>query len=336
MTQHDLAVRSFRSYAMRCYRSGIAYAEVASRMREIGDGLWQHEARRDLFAGMLYLAYPFAVVVAMVLYPVAALCLLGLAALVLLRTAWRCRWKAPGNPGLWLQYAVHSHVQKLPALAGQIAWMRARARKSDIGLVEYKDEPQRQPSSARGLKAVATLMLYPIAKLQRLSWERIARLWNVARLKEAVHGTVGTSCVVLGKVELHGTANISIGEGALIYPGVYLETQGSGLIAIGKGVVLSRGVHIVAHDCVRIEDDCMVGEYSSIRDANHRASSTSMRHSGFEAAAIHIEKNVWIGRGVAVLKGARIGTNSIVGANAVVTRSLAADSRAVGIPARAI
>jgi acetyltransferase-like isoleucine patch superfamily enzyme len=36
-----------------------------------------------------------------------------------------------------------------------------------------------------------------------------------------------------------------------------------------------------------------------------------------------------------VLKGVHIGANSIVGANAVVTRDVAASSCAVGVPARA-
>jgi acetyltransferase-like isoleucine patch superfamily enzyme len=39
---------------------------------------------------------------------------------------------------------------------------------------------------------------------------------------------------------------------------------------------------------------------------------------------------------VTVLKGASIGRNCIVGANAVVTRPLIAGSRAVGMPARAL
>ena len=42
MTRHDLAVTSFRAWWRRAYRSGIAYAEVAERMRRRGD-----RGRRD-------------------------------------------------------------------------------------------------------------------------------------------------------------------------------------------------------------------------------------------------------------------------------------------------
>ena len=58
MTRHDLGVRSLRAYALRCYRSGIAYAEVAQRMKRMGDGLWQREARRDRIQGTAYALYP--------------------------------------------------------------------------------------------------------------------------------------------------------------------------------------------------------------------------------------------------------------------------------------
>ena len=51
MTQHDLAITTFKAYCWRAFRSGIAYAEVAERMRLRGDPLWQHDARRDFRHG---------------------------------------------------------------------------------------------------------------------------------------------------------------------------------------------------------------------------------------------------------------------------------------------
>jgi acetyltransferase-like isoleucine patch superfamily enzyme len=184
------------------------------------------------------------------------------------------------------------------------------------------------------LKGPLALMLAPLAWASRVIAERWTRLWSFARLKEALGGCLDASNVVLGAVELQGTRNIALGRGALVYPGVYLETQGAGRIEIGDRVVLSRGVHIVAHEHVVLGDDCMVGEYTSLRDANHRPSIQPMRDSGHDSAPIVIGRNVWIGRGATVLKGTRIGAHSIVGANAVVTRDLGEHSRSAGVPAR--
>jgi len=76
MTQHDLAVTSWRAYCLRAYRSGIAYAEVAERMRLRGDSLWQHEAQRDFRHGLLFVSAPFVLLAALGFQPVVALVLL--------------------------------------------------------------------------------------------------------------------------------------------------------------------------------------------------------------------------------------------------------------------
>lgn len=51
---------------------------------------------------------------------------------------------------------------------------------------------------------------------------------------------------------------------------------------------------------------------------------------------ITLEDNVWLGGSVTVCPGVTIGENSIIGAGAVVTRSIPANSIAVGNPARVI
>jgi acetyltransferase-like isoleucine patch superfamily enzyme/GT2 family glycosyltransferase len=331
MTLHDLAVKTFRAYWLRAYRSGIAYAEVAERMRLRGDVLWQHEARRDYIHGIVFLMSPPLFAAALWLNTTLAAVLLALALLFLLRTARRCAWKAPGQWSLCMQYAIHAHFQKIPSLFGQFKWRRARRQQSEIALVDYKDEGKRNSFS---MKAILASALAPLAWCQRVIFERWLRLWSMARLQEATGQRVDPSNVILGPIELHGTRNIRLGRGALIYPGTYLETQGAGLIIIGTDVVLSRGVHIVAFERVTLADGCMVGEYASLRDANHKLDSLSIRNSGHVSAAIDIGRNVWIGRGVTVLKGVQIGDNSVVAANAVVTKSVPVNQVVGGVPAK--
>jgi maltose O-acetyltransferase len=54
------------------------------------------------------------------------------------------------------------------------------------------------------------------------------------------------------------------------------------------------------------------------------------------ARPIVIEDKVWIGGGAILLPGVRIGRNAVVGAGAVVTRSVAANVVVAGNPARVI
>ena len=192
------------------------------------------------------------------------------------------------------------------------------------------------PHNTGSGKALLARALKPLAWCRRVIFERWLRLWSLARLQEAIGQPVDSSNVIMGAIELHGTCNIRFGRNALVYPDVYLETQGRGVITLGDGVVLSRGVHIVAFERVTLGDGCMVGEYASLRDANHKLDPVSIRDSGHLSAPIDIGSNVWIGRGAAVLKGVSIGAGSVVGANAVVTKPVAAQQVVAGVPAKAL
>ena len=192
------------------------------------------------------------------------------------------------------------------------------------------------PRSTGSGKALLARALMPLAWCRRVILERWLRLWSLARLQEAIGHHLDPSNVILGAIELHGTRNIRFGRNAIIYPGVYLETQGAGLITIGDDVVLSRGVHIVAFERVKLGQGCMVGEYASIRDANHKLDPFSIRNADHVSAPIDIGSNVWIGRGATVLKGVSIGANSVVGANAVVTKPVDSGQIVGGVPARSL
>jgi len=139
MTQHDLAMNSFRQYWARATRAGHAYAEISRRFAGSGDPFWSAEARRNRVQVLALSAMVVAGVVASVLlrsgWPAAAV----LAALdvLVLRTAWKARWKST-NAWTLLLYGVHSHLQQVPICVGQMryAWNNRRGRR--MGIVEYK------------------------------------------------------------------------------------------------------------------------------------------------------------------------------------------------------
>lgn len=185
-------------------------------------------------------------------------------------------------------------------------------------------------------KQILVSALTPFAVLaNRLA--PLRRLWAHTMLRAALRGLLDPSVVVDGVPELHGTRRIQCGRNLYLYRGLYLETQDEGRISIGDNVVVSRGVHLVAFAAVIIEDGVMIGEYTSIRDANHRiVPGTSVRNTGHHASPIHIRRNAWIGRGATVLAGVTVGEGAVVGANAVVTRDVPPGAVVVGVPARVL
>jgi acetyltransferase-like isoleucine patch superfamily enzyme len=167
---------------------------------------------------------------------------------------------------------------------------------------------------------------------------RFLQLWRrmnaFAALRARLTVPLPASTVILGKANVFGTGKIRCGQGLLIYPNQYFETQGQGEIILGDGVVLSSGVHLVAYAGIFIGKGTMIGEYSSIRDANHsRQLDVTIRDAGHSARPIVIGQEVWIGRGVAILSGVTIGDGATIGANAVVTKDVPAGAVVAGVPA---
>ena len=189
----------------------------------------------------------------------------------------------------------------------------------------------------RKLKMLISLLLSAVFRETAGLRRNLQRIRSHALLSSRLTMPVDVSNVVMGPPEVHGTGNVRFGHHALLFPGLYLETNEVGSIEIGDGVVLSRGVHIVARAGITIGHGTMIGEYSSIRDANHaHIPSVKIRESGHVSSPIWIGDEVWIGRGVTVLGGVTIGNGATVGANAVVTHDVLPGATVAGVPAREI
>lgn len=184
------------------------------------------------------------------------------------------------------------------------------------------------------LKNVLSQILFPYLKVSDTLNQSWRKLWSFAWLNASL-GNIDDSIVILGKPDLHGTRNIRLGRNLYLYRDLHLETQNDGFIDISDDVILSRGVHLVAFDNISIGEGSMIGEYTSIRDANHTfGPDIQPRYAGHQAKSIHIGKHVWIGRGVSVLSGVVIGDGAVIGANSVVTHDVPPYTVVAGAPAK--
>ncbi len=147
-----------------------------------------------------------------------------------------------------------------------------------------------------------------------------------------------------GRVTVERQVRLSVTDGgsATLDTGVSVDRFAAiivkhGRLEIGARSYVGIGSVICARDQITIGADCLIAEYVSIRDQDHRfGEGLIFAQSGFTTAPITIGNNVWIGAKTTVTKGVSIGDNVVIGANSVVTRDIPANSVAAGIPARVI
>ncbi len=110
------------------------------------------------------------------------------------------------------------------------------------------------------------------------------------------------------------------------------------VVSIGDRTLIGRGSHIVGHLCIEIGDDIQTGPYVYITDQNHVYSDpdTPIGAQWPIESSVHIGSGSWLGTGVVVLPGSRIGRNVAVGAGSVVTGEIPDHCVAVGSPAKVV
>lgn len=144
-------------------------------------------------------------------------------------------------------------------------------------------------------------------------------------------------CLRVGSgMRLRRRTSMEIGQNVTIWDNVTF--WGPGIIVLGDHVSVGDNVVFYARERIEIGEDSMIASFSFITDANHGTdeSTTVMRKQPFNVTPVRIERNVWIGAGCTVLKGAIIGENSVVGANSVVIGEIPANCIVVGTPARVV
>ncbi len=141
-------------------------------------------------------------------------------------------------------------------------------------------------------------------------------------LKKIYFTLIGHPEMVSGEAYIRWmrSRGIRVGKGTKVIDpqNIKVDDTRPELITIGENVLLHEGTVLMTHD------------YASRAFVN-RDSEFIPSHG-----RITIGNNVWLGRGVTILKNVTIGDNVIIGLGSVVSKSIPSNSVAVGSPAHVI
>ncbi len=143
--------------------------------------------------------------------------------------------------------------------------------------------------------------------------------------------------------------DVKLGKDVKIYNFVNLygceisdNTKIGTFVEIQKGATIGKNCKISSHtficEGVHIEDNCFIGHnVTFINDKYPRATNpdgSMQSEEDWVCVPTYVKKGASVGSSSTILCGITIGENAIIGAGAVVTKDVAANSVVAGVPAR--
>ncbi|MBI4651562.1 acyltransferase [Candidatus Desantisbacteria bacterium] len=198
------------------------------------------------------------------------------------------------------------------------------------------------------------------AKLFRYADKRIEALklswWSkfVPRYMKAMGAETAQDIIYYGKPVIYMVKNsrIVIGPNCTLCSDSHFTSMGVGHPVILKTLRPNADIKIGADTglsgtticaCIKVEigNNVLFGANTVVVDTDFHALKPHGRRyninpEDIKASPVIISNNVFVGSGAYILKGVHIGENSIIGAGAIVTRDIPANTIAAGNPARVI
>ena len=173
----------------------------------------------------------------------------------------------------------------------------------------------------------------------RLSYAKlIARwLWLKARFRGRLK-TDGLCFVCPGvTIEIGRDATLHLGRWSWVGHGSKIRVH-EGEARIGAKSVLGQECTISAFQHVSIGRECIIADRVMLIDFDHGVVEVerAVRDQGIYKRDVRVGHNVWIGYGVAILRGVTVGDNSVLGTSTVVSKDVPSNAVAAGVPVRVI
>lgn len=169
----------------------------------------------------------------------------------------------------------------------------------------------------------------------------IKLLWAFrAVMYKVTFGKMGNMTYIGKPTSILGSKNIFVGNRVRIYPGVRMEAHGlNGYITIEDNVSIGQNFHVTSKDF-----NLIIGKNTTISgnvfmtniDHAYQEIDKHIMDQPFIVSETVIGENCFIGYGVGIQAGTKLGKQCVVGANSVVRGSFPDYCVIAGVPARII
>ena len=153
---------------------------------------------------------------------------------------------------------------------------------------------------------------------------------------------LGVNIFIADRVVINQALNggqVELGDRVHILRDTIIATGAGGHITIGADTYIQPRCHLMGYKgsihigkSVQISPDCAFYSYNHGIAPDKPIINQPLQTKG----GIIIDDDAWLGFGVIVLDGVRIGRGAVIGAGAVVTRDIPDGAIAVGFPARVV
>lgn len=146
---------------------------------------------------------------------------------------------------------------------------------------------------------------------------------------------IGSNVKIDENNEITAIGNIYIGENSHFWNGSYISSFKNDFCFHQRNTVGQKSV-IAGRGPLNIQYDTMIGGCTYIVTENHICEEpfTPIRDQNFTTKGVKIGFQSWISAHCTILDGVNIGNRTVIGAGAVVTKSIPDYNLAVGVPAK--
>ena len=210
-------------------------------------------------------------------------------------------------------------------------------------------------------KIVSFLSLLPIRLNSNIKIKNVLFIKTKVYVAKTSHIDMSESVIINNSISIRGKNNsfialncsftssellidgdechIILQEGTSIRDSKFVIRGSRCKICIGKNSTIGSGEFV----CMGIDNSLTIGERCMIADSvdiwatdSHPIMDKNTGTLLNPSTSVTVGNHVWIGKGASVLKGVRIGDDSVVGMKSIVTNDIEPSSLYAGIPAKKI